>query len=269
MPSWEPENLFSDTAWYYARYRPQYPEQVIELLVRKYSLCDKSRVLDLGCGTGHVALRLAPYVSEVIAVDPLMEMMSEGKSLTSQKGITNIKWLEGISDNIVSLASEIGEIDLTVLAQAFHWMDQEKVLIDLYPMTKIGGGLAVISIDVPKTDFPDTTWKEVISETVRYWLGDVRKAGTKGTYTHPEKRFETVLSESRFHNLESFEIKTRRTWTVDQLVGFLYSTSSTSIPVLGDRKDGFEADLRRQLAALEPSGLFKEEAGTQVIMVWK
>lgn len=140
-------------------------------------------------------------------------------------------------------------------------------------MIRTDGGLAVIAEDVPKTDFPDTPWKVIINETVRYLLGDVRRTGTEGTYIqtyiHPAKRFETVLAESRFRNLESVEVTTRRTWTIDRIVGYLYSTSSTSKPVLGDKKDGFEADLHNRLAALEPSGLFEEEAKTQVIMVWK
>jgi hypothetical protein len=53
------------------------------------------------------------------------------------------------------------------------------------------------------------------------------------------------------------------------MIGYLYSTSSTSIPVLGDKKELFEADLRRRLLSLDPGGLFNEEVTTQVLMVWK
>jgi len=269
MPNWEPENVFVGTAWYYARYIPDYPEQVIELLVKRFSLDAKSRVLDLGCGPGKIALRLAPYVSDVIAVDPLNEMLQEGKSLAAQKGIANIKWLLGESGKLTSLAGDIGEIDLMVIAQAFHWMDGEQTLRDLYPLIKAGSGLATIATDGPKTDSPDTPWKVIVQDTIKFWLGDVRRAGTKGIYTHPVKRFETMLAESLFHGMESREIKTRRTWTIDSILGYLYSTSSCSIPVLGDKKEPFEADLRQRLAACEPSGLFKEDAGVEVMMVWK
>ena len=70
-----------------------------------------------------------------------------------------------------------------------------------------------------------------------------RKAGTKGTDSHPEKRFETTLAESQFSNLELAEIITARTWTIDGIIGYLYSTSFLiSIPVLADKKDPFEKD---------------------------
>jgi ubiquinone/menaquinone biosynthesis C-methylase UbiE len=269
MPNWESDNVFAGTAWYYAHYRPKYPEQVIRLLADKFNLNKRSRVLDLGCGTGQVALQLAPLVAEVVAVDPLNEMLLEGRLLATPKQISNITWLLGESGNIARMALDIGEIDLTVIAQAFHWMDREQTLHDLYPLLKPGGGVVVIAADGPKTDYPDTDWKVIISDTVRFWMGNVRKAGTKGSYTHPIKRFETVLAESRFHNLESYEFKTRRTWTPDSIIGYLYSTSSTSIPVLDDNKQPFEADLRKRLATLEPSGLFEEDAITEVMMIWK
>jgi ubiquinone/menaquinone biosynthesis C-methylase UbiE len=269
MRTWETDNIFAGTAWYYSRYHPEYPEQVKRLITGKFNLNKKSRILDLGCGTGQITLPLAPLVAEVIAIDPLDEMLQEGKLLATRKGISNIRWLLGESGNLARMALDIGEIDLTVIAQAFHWMDREQTLRDLYPLIKPSGGLVLITADGPKTDSPDTDWKVIISDTVRFWMGDIRKAGTKGTYTHPAKRFETVLAESRFHGFESYQFTTKRTWTLESIVGYLYSTSSTSIPVLDDKKEPFEADLRKRLATLEPSGLFIENAVTQVMLVWK
>jgi len=269
MPNWETDNIFAGTAWYYARYRPDYPEQVIRLLVDKFSLNKKSRVLDLGCGPGKIALRIASFIYEVIALDPLDEMLQEGKHLAATNNISNIRWLKGESGKLSSMACEIGELDLAVIATAFHWMDQEQTLHDLYPMVKSSGGLALIATDSPKTDFPDTPWKILINDTVKSWLGEIRKAGTRGTYNGPKKRFAAALADSEFHGLETVSFKEDRTWTIDTLIGYLYSTSSTSIPVLGDKKERFEKDLRQRLAACEPAGLFKEEAITEVMMVWK
>jgi len=269
MPTWETENIFAGTAAYYARYRPEYPEQVIRLLVDKYSLDKKSRVLDLGCGPGSVAVKIAPFVDDVVAIDPLDEMLKQGKTIAAANNVSNIKWLLGESGKLTSLAGDIGKIDLVVIAQAFHWMDEEQTLRDLYPMVKGGGGLALIAADGPKTDSPDTPWKVIIQDTTRCWLGEIRRAGTKGIYTHRAKRFEEVLEDSEFHGLETASITVERIWTFDNIIGYLYSTSSCSIPILGDKKEGFEKDLRERLAASEPSGLFKENAVTEVMMVWK
>jgi ubiquinone/menaquinone biosynthesis C-methylase UbiE len=274
MSAWEANNIFCGTAYYYSRFRPEYPPEAFELLVDKFSLDKTSRVLDLGCGTGKVALKLAPFVSGVIAIDPQEEMLQEGESLASEKGITNINWKPGDSADIARMALVIGEVDLTVIARAFHWMDREQTLRDLYPITRPGGGLAIISDNGP-TDAslhePKSVsrWKSVINDAMRYWLGDVRKAGTKGTFDPLPKRFEAYLNESRFKDLEMARLETKRNWTIDGIIGYLYSTSSSSIPVLGDKKEPFEADVRRRLAEIEPSGVFEEEVTTEIWMAWK
>jgi ubiquinone/menaquinone biosynthesis C-methylase UbiE len=269
MSTWQSDNIFAGTAWYYARFRPDYPEELIKSLTDKFTLAQQSRVLDLGCGTGQISLQLAPYVFEVIAIDPQEDMLKEGKSIATEKGIANIKWILGDSSQLTHLTRDIGELDLTVIARAFHWMDREQTLKDLYHLTKRGGGLAIVWDDGPRDSITTSKWKSVLDEAVRFWLGEVRLAGTKGTYNHPTRRFEDYLQESDFQNLESVEIKTGRSWTTDQVIGYLYSTSSSSIPVLGDKKEHFEADVRRRLLAINPDGVFEEEVTTSTLMAWK
>jgi ubiquinone/menaquinone biosynthesis C-methylase UbiE len=274
MSAWESDNIFCGTACYYSRFRPDYPPETIDLIVDRFSLSKKSRVLDLGCGTGQVALKIAPFVSGVIAIDPQEEMLREGKSLASERGITNINWNRGESADLSRMSSVIGEVDLTVIARAFHWMDRAQTLRDLYAITKPGGGLAIMSDNGPRYDPSNklkssSKWKSAIDDAVRCWLGDIRKAGTKGTFTHPYKKFETYVEESRFRDLETVRIETKRKWTIDGIIGYLYSTSSSSIPVLEDKKEPFEADIRRRLAEIDPSGVFEEDVTTEILMARK
>ncbi len=266
--TWDPDNTFLGTARYYARYRPGYPDEVIRLLIKKFALTGKSRALDLGCGTGQIALALALHVATVIALDPMEAMLKEGQAQASAGRITNIEWIRGESGDIRRLAHKIGGIDITIIARSFHWMDRTQTLKDLYRITRPGGGLAVIADSGP-SDLPGPPWKELIRDTVKKWLGQERKAGTTGTYTHPGKRHQEILSESEFRNLELAGIQTERTWSIDAIIGYLYSTSYTSIPVLGDKKEPFETDLREKLSAIEPSGQFHEKATVNVIMAWK
>jgi ubiquinone/menaquinone biosynthesis C-methylase UbiE len=265
-PSWNPGNIFAGTAWYYARYRPSYPDEVIHLLVARFGLDKKSRLLDLGCGTGQVVLKLAPYVAEVVAVDPQEEMLREGK--TASRGINNIKWFKGDSGGLPDMAGQIGMVNLTVIARAFHWMNREQTLHDLFKITVPGGGVAVISDSGPY-DRAMIPWKETIQQTVKKWLGEARKAGTEGTFSHPQKRFETYLKESEFGNYEEATCTIERSWSIDEIIGYMYSTSLASPPVLGDKNDAFEADLRERLMKIEPAGRFKEPVEIVVNMVWK
>ena len=266
--TWDPKDVFSGTAWFYARYRPNYPDEVIDLLRKKFKLSNRSRVLDLGCGTGQIAFQIAKYVSEVIAVDPQEDMLKEGQKLADTRRMSNIKWILGESGDIPRISSHINGIDLTVIARSFHWMDREQTLKDLYKITKADGGIAIISDSGPR-DGPLIPWKETIDQRIKKWLGEERKAGTQGTYSHPTKRHETILQESEFRDIEFTEFNVERSWSIDQIIGYIYSASSSSLPVLGARKEPFEADVRKRLRELEPTGQFKEQVRIEVMMVWK
>jgi ubiquinone/menaquinone biosynthesis C-methylase UbiE len=267
-PTWNPENVFKGTALYYARYRPAYPDEVINLLIEKFKLTKETLVLDLGCGTGQISLQLAPHVSQVVAIDPQEEMLEEGKKAALTRVITNVTWLKGESGKLPEMAPQIREVSLTVIARAFHWMDREQTLADLFKITLPGGGVAIIADSSIFEDSP-LAWKQAIVQTVQKWVGVERKAGTESTFTHPPKPFETYLKESRFCNLEIAVIKTERSWTVEEIIGYMYSTSLASIPVLGDKKEAFEVDLRRELREIEPSGQFVEPVTVKIMMVWK
>jgi ubiquinone/menaquinone biosynthesis C-methylase UbiE len=268
QPTWNPDNVFAGTAWYYARYRPGYPDKVFDLLRDRFGLTGDSRVLDLGCGTGQIALQLAPYVFDVIAVDPQEEMLQEGRSAAVSHGISNINWLKGESSRLFSMTKQIVNINLTVIARAFHWMDREHTLKDLFKITVPGGGVAVI-FDSGPTNGELLPWKKIIQQTVKKWLGEERRAGTEGTYSHPQKRFEAYLKESEFSKYEEASYAVERSWSLDEIIGYLYSTSFASLPVLGDKKERFEADLIKRLLKLEPSGRYHETVTIEIKMGWK
>ena len=267
-PTWDSRNVFTGTARYYARYRPQYPDDAISLLIARFNLDKSSRVLDLGCGPGHLALKLAPYVANVVAIDPLEEMLAEGRQAERDLCLSNIDWLCGQSSMLSELAARIGSINLTVMGRSFHWMDREQTLRDLYLMTGTEGGIAVITDSGPK-DGVWAPWREIIWDTVKKWLGEERRAGTNGTYTHPDKNHQNIVQESPFQNMEITHIDVERNWKLDDIIGYLYSASSTSIPVLGKKKELFEAELRERLTEYEMSGRFHETATVEVIMAWK
>ncbi len=266
--SWDPKNVFSGTAWYYARYRPDYPDKIFHLIRDKFKLNKKSRVLDLGCGTGQIALKLAPSVEEIIAIDPQEEMLKEGRRLAGRRKIRNITWIPGESKDLKAMSRSFGKIDLTVIAGAFHWMDRAQTLADLYPMTVTGGGIALVGGTIPmfRAEVP---WIKIIDDTVIDWLGKERKAGTKGVFHNPLKWHEDYLRESRFTDIRTVYMHTRRKWTINRIIGFLYSTSASSIPVLGDKKEPFENELRKRLTRYNPSGIFYQAAVTEIITARK
>jgi ubiquinone/menaquinone biosynthesis C-methylase UbiE len=87
--------LFEGTAWHYARYRPGYPQPFFDDLVERFGLDGTGRLLDLGCGTGQLAIPLAAHVAEAVGMDPEPEMLVEAARCAQAAGVTNATWAQG------------------------------------------------------------------------------------------------------------------------------------------------------------------------------
>ena len=245
---WDTSNIFAETAYYYAKYRPGYPKEVLEKLVTNLDLNKSSNVLDLGCGTGQIAIEIASYVNKVYAVDPQEDMLTEGKKIASEKEIANIEWINSESSKIKSVFNEQDKIDATVIGRAFHWMNREETLEDLYNVMSQNGSIAILG-DSNFTKAKADWWNKV-DEILEMVIGK-RKAGTKGMYRHPEKLHEQVLNESKFGRCYKDTVKSKRKWTIEKVIGYLYSTSYCSLPIVGSKKNELEGLLREQLANYE------------------
>ena len=68
---------FRTAAAYYTRYRPGYPPELIARLAQATGVDRDARVLDLGCGPGTLAIPLAGFAGEVVAVDVEPEMLDQ------------------------------------------------------------------------------------------------------------------------------------------------------------------------------------------------
>lgn len=258
---------FAGTARYYARFRPPYPQALLDHLRDRFGLDGSGRLLDLGCGTGHLAIPMAGWFREAVGMDPEPEMLAEAAAQARRAGVRNVTWIEGGSGDLPQLRNRLGRFALVTIGEAFHWMDRDATLRALAGMVDPGGGLAVIygpgSLWSPKAP-----WQQALQGVIQRWLGPVRRAGS-GVYEEPAERHEAVVARSAFRRMEIFRLPVTRSWTADQVVGWLYSTSFASPAVLGDRRPSFEADVRATLAALAPSGEFREDVVYEAILAWK
>jgi ubiquinone/menaquinone biosynthesis C-methylase UbiE len=220
-------------------------------------------MLDLGCGTGQLALPLSDSFEEVVGMDPDVEMLAEAARLGEEAGARNVRWVRGGAED---LSPALGTFRLVTIARAFHWMDRGRVLDDLYGMLTPGGGVAVIG--EPSFWNPSEPWQGRVIEVIKRWLGDERRAGVK-TYETPKARHEEVVARSPFERHEQHALSYDRAWTLEGIKGYLYSTSFASRRLFGDRADEFERELERTLLELNPGGEFRETARLTVILAFK
>lgn len=80
-----------------------------------------ARLLDLGCGGGHVSFHVAPEVAEVIACDLSPEMLAAVAQTAAERGLRNIVTQQGAAEK---LPFEDGAFDFVISRySAHHWRD--------------------------------------------------------------------------------------------------------------------------------------------------
>lgn len=257
-------DLFKGTAWYYSRYRPPYPSSLIRFLVHEFSLNGEGRLLDLGCGTGQLALRFSDWFEEIVGVDAEPEMLDEAKRLSGDERLGHVKWLQGRAEDRVG---DWGLFRLIIIAKAFHWMDRASILEILHNSSDPKGGIAII--DNYNEEQEPLLWQLKVNEVVKRWLGDARRAGNS-TYTPPKERYEDIVRKSGFKNVQRHILPSYSyTWTVDSIIGNLYSTSFASRRFFGDNLVRFENDLKSVLLDMDSTGVFTEELSVSIITASK
>lgn len=256
------KDTFKGTARYYARYRAAYPAVFFDMIKDKYNLTVNDRLMDLGCGTGQIAIPISVIVKDVLAVDPEPEMLVEGKKVAQQKGVKNIKWIEGGSEDLLDMADELGRFKLVTIGTAFHWMNRENTLKILYEMIDDEGGLVITAMGATPGQ------PLIIGETIKKWLGEERRAGS-GIYKPPSRNYQEDIKESKFRRIETWHRDLVWDNDIDSLIGTIFSTSYANPNVLGEKKEAFEKDLRDALVQQYPSGKIVSQGKLDVILVWK
>lgn len=255
--------LFKGTASYYAKYRAGYPAKFFEFVARYFKLDGKGRLLDIGCGTGQLAIPFSKHFEEAVGIDPEQEMLDEAAKEAEKRGVKSVKWILRAGEEI---ASDLGTFRLTTMGASFHWMEQEKVLKKIYDITENTGGLVIVNDSCsPWHDKKPEKWQEVRKRVMTKYLGDKRRAGN-AFYDEPKERFEDLLKNSPFGGYEEWAHDYTRIWTLESVIGFLYSTSFASQRLFGDKLDEFEQELKTELLKLKPDGIFTEQVRIQALL---
>ncbi|HEY7405584.1 MAG TPA: class I SAM-dependent methyltransferase [Candidatus Angelobacter sp.] len=257
--------LFAGTAQYYSRFRFPYPRALFDYLKQTFSFDGTGAALDLGCGPGLLTIPLAASFKKIVAMDPDDEMLAEARKAAIIAGVSNVEFVKGsswelppaiptpISQNRAAWGPRtIGNFRFVIMGQSFHWMDRDQALNALFDLLEPKGVLAIV---YQKRKTPPAI-KNAEDETVKSFLGERRRAG-EGYYEHPLDNHEVVLARSRFTMLPAWHYSYERTQTIDEAVGFVFSTSRATKQLLGDSAAEFETELRKQFLLAAPAGLFR------------
>lgn len=251
------KDYFTSAASYYAQYRPFYPEPLLADIVDFFGLNEQDRVMDIGSGTGQLAIQIAKTTQEVVAVEVDSEMIAEGVKLCQSHAIENIRWIQSAAEEL-STIPDLGRFKLATFGASFHWMKQIPLLGFLDSLIEPDGGIAVAgSKSIWLSSEP---WEQAAKEITQKYLGEERRAGT-GKFKEAARgndTFENIFKSSPFSVVEERAYPSRWQQSLDEVVGRIYSTSFANPAVLGDKKDAFERDLRSRLMEMNPNGVFEK-----------
>jgi SAM-dependent methyltransferase len=218
--------------------RPPYPAEAIELLA-SLVVDEPHAVLDVGCGTGDVARRLAPLVDRVDAVDYSEAMIERGR-LFPGAGHPSLNWIHAP----VESAPLSPPYALITAGESLHWLDWEVVFPRFVEAISPSGCLAIVERD----------WN--LPPALRARVGPLYAAYSTNRDYRPTDMIEELAIRGLFE--KRGDQRTRPVpWrpTLDEYVALHHSQSSFPRARMGaERSAAFDAELRRAIADLRDEG---------------
>ncbi|MEM6522963.1 MAG: class I SAM-dependent methyltransferase [Bacteroidota bacterium] len=196
---------FSKQAEGYSKFRPSYPQELYEYLIRRCSALDLA--WDCGTGNGQVASVLAHRFGQVIATD-----ISQAQLNLARKAENILYQLTAAEESGITSNS----VNLITVAQAIHWFDFDAFYKEVVRVAEKDCLLAYWAYDLPRINTK-------IDRSVVHFHDKVI-----GPYWDLERGYWRKKYKNIQYPLRSFEKKTftfRESWEFKNLQGYLNSWS--------------------------------------------
>lgn len=198
---------FSRQASEYSKFRPQYPQEMIDYILS--FVPGRQTALDAGTGNGQVAKVLSGHFATVYATD-----ISPDQLLHAPQ-ILNIIYRDMPAER-TDFTNNL--FDLITVAQAVHWFDFDLFYGEVRRTLKTDGILAVMGYGMLKTNpesdqIIDRFYNEIVGP---FW--DPERE-------YLEQRYQTIPFP--FEELPAKEFTHTASWSIEQLLGYLETWSAT------------------------------------------
>ena len=113
-----------------------------------------ARMLDVGCGAGHLSYALASALAEVVALDPSPAMLATVDAAAQRRGLAQIRTRQASADSL-----PFADARFDVVASrysAHHWRDVGSALREMRRVVAPGGYLLMIDLMGEESPLLDT-----------------------------------------------------------------------------------------------------------------
>jgi SAM-dependent methyltransferase len=118
-----------------------------------------ARVLDLGCGGGHVTFAVAPQVREIVAYDLSPEMLEVVARTARERGLGAVATAQGVVETL-PFADASFDVVLSRYS-AHHWHDFAAGLAEAARVLKPGGAAGFVDAIAPDRPLLDTYFQAI------------------------------------------------------------------------------------------------------------
>ncbi|MEP0797438.1 class I SAM-dependent methyltransferase [Trichocoleus sp. DQ-A3] len=222
-----PLSRFSNRAEDYAKYRPNYPDAAIDIILKGLGNPSQLVAADIGAGTGISSRLLAQRGVNAIAIEPnaaMREAASPHSLVEFRDGTAEVTNLPNAS------------VDLVTCFQSFHWFNPEPTLLEFRRILRPRGRLAVVWNDRDQNDQFTANYSRLVEIASNNHPAEKRMVSATPLLTSPH--FPDVHSHS-------FEY-----WQQLDLEGLIGRVNSVSyIPKEGSAYEQLVADLQELYAS--------------------
>jgi SAM-dependent methyltransferase len=233
---------FNSVAERYDHARPDYPDELLDELIRLSGLQPGARLLEVGCGTGKATAALAARGFAITCVEL-------GPHLADQARL-NLAGFDGVQVEQSAFETwhppATASYDLVYAATAWHWVDPAIRYRKAWELLRPGGHLAFWSAThvVPVGGDPFFAEIQAIYDEIGEGLPDDTIYLRPGEM--PDERAE-IEATGRFEDIQVRQFDWEISYNADGYIGLL-ETFSGHIAMEAWQRDRLYGEIRRRLA---------------------
>lgn len=233
--------LFDNIAKTYNEAVPPIPKEYKELLLNTFRTKAEDHIIDLGCGSGDLALFFSKKAAFVQGIDASGVMIEEAKKKDSEK---KVAWFHNSVDNF-----DLGKdrYNLIYSYESFHLFSNQRELIQRCAEALKPGGYLAIGWAIYEWDIP---LRNAITETFTSF-GITR--GEWGVWMCPNFSNDVASLDGKLAEPQVKEILIQSKTPIKTIIEFIFSNSKSS-DLKDELKPKIASELTKRFFEIYPSG---------------